>query len=146
MCRYAQTVMCAVSSVKSSDKKSKRSRFADANVKKYTRWRDDLLPLLDLKIQYFVLHLESTKPLSSTIASPTRIFFFFSPTLFSLRLPLSVEQQSNIRATSRKVYLHICILLLLLLTHFYTGSSDIAPASSVSPCRKKNSYVSSINH
>lgn len=100
-------VMCAANNVKNSDKKRAKTDLL-TQLHKHASWRNDLLPLLHLKIQYFLLHLKNTKtiPPNATILSPTLppqspplstpVFFFsFSHTsavgFLNIALPPSVS-------------------------------------------------------
>lgn len=150
MCRYTQTVMCAVNNVKNADKKREKTDSL-TQIYKYTRWRNDLLPLLDLKNSIFCASPEKYKTI---ILHRCLLLLCNSYSLFlhrSLKLPFSLAfslwSRATFVATSRQVYLHICIILSS--SHPYALLHQVfrfcAGFQCVSQSRKHSNSLS-INH
>ena len=120
MCRYAQTVMCAVKSVRSADKRRASDReserewenwFADTNIQNTKGGVTDLLPLPDLKIQYFRASPGKCKTIIPNHCRSSFSFSFSPLPSFFFPLIHPPSLWSTFEPLLRQIHLHICIAL-----------------------------------
>lgn len=104
---------------------------------KYTRWRNDLLPLLDLKNSIFCASPEKYKTIILhrcllLLCNSYSLFFSIVPSnSLSLSLSLCGAERHSLPLLARYICIFVLFFLLPIHTHFSTRSSDFALASSV---------------